>query len=418
MLVAVLAASPRGLPGQVVTSEASARRASVGVVTLAQALARAQQTRPQAGLAAAGIARARGTARLNGLVPNPVVAAQADERTPTRQATVTQSLAWLLRRGDDVAAGRSVVARAESDSAQLMADIGRDVQRAFFGALAAAERLRLAAEQAGYADSLVNFANRRVAEGDISALERDQIAQEAARARLLEAQAREVSRIANVALGRAIAWDSTDAPRASGTLAEGLDDFAPESAAGMGEAVATMPALTGIVADSAAAAARSRALSQARIPMPSLLLGVEWGAAAALQGAAQDLRTTPIFGLSLPLPLWNQGGEAAAEAQGAAREASARAAEARLMLTAQLSAARIRTAESAGRAKYARDSLFTEAARIRAGAVRLYESGRTGILPVFDALRAERDIAQLLVQELLTFQEARADLTALMGRWP
>jgi cobalt-zinc-cadmium efflux system outer membrane protein len=223
-----------------------------------------------------------------------------------------------------------------------------------------------------------------------------------------------------VVFARSIAWDSTSAPIARGSLAEGLDAFVADSTPvnRADHVLSTMPALGAVVADSAAAAARSRAARHAQIPMPSLVFGAEWGATAALADASRDIRTTPIVGLSVPLPLWNQGREAAAEAQGAAREASARTAEARLALSAQLSAARIRTAESAARARYARDSLLTEAARIRAGAIRLYESGRTGVLPVFDALRTERDVAQLFVQELLAFQEARADLTALMGRWP
>jgi hypothetical protein len=58
---------------------------------------------------------------------------------------------------------------------------------------------------------------------------------------------------------------------------------------------------------------------------------------------------------------------------------------------------------------------MTEARRVRAGAVRLYEAGRTGVLPVFEALRAERDVARAMVRELLAFQEARADLAALRG---
>jgi hypothetical protein len=40
------------------------------------------------------------------------------------------------------------------------------------------------------------------------------------------------------------------------------------------------------------------------------------------------------------------------------------------------------------------------------------------VLPVLDALRAERDVARTTIAELLAFQEARADLNAVLGRWP
>jgi outer membrane protein, heavy metal efflux system len=394
-----------------------------GSLTLTDALARAQGARPQVIAAAAAVDRARGAARVATLIPNPQANAQVDERTPTRQATVTQPLSWIIRRGADAATGRALVARAAADSAQLLADLGRDVRRAFYGALAANEQLRLRVEQAGFADSLVVLADRRVTAGDISALERDQIAQEASRARLAVAQARELAHVASVELSRAVAWDRDIAPRPSGSLADALDaaDVANpvDTARVQGGELAAMPLLRAALADSTAAAERWRAARRAQIPMPALVAGVEWGVEPVAAGiGTPDSRTTPIFGLSIPIPIWNHGSEARAEAHGAAVEAAAHAGEARLATAAALAAARIRVAEAATRARFARDSLVTEAGRIRAGAVRLYDAGRTGLLPVIDALRVERDVAQSLVQELLAFQEARADLSALLGRWP
>lgn len=391
-------------------------------VTLYASLRRAREARPQVDVATAGVERARGTARLGALIPNPLASAQGDERTPTRQATVSQPLGWLVRRGADASAGRAVVARAAADSAQLLADIGREVQRAFFGALAADEALRLATEQARLADSLVVLADRRVAAGDISAIERDQIAQEAARARLAQSRARALARTARIEFARAIAWDGPAAPRPEGNLTDGVDVANGEAQADASSVDATeigvLPSLRAALADSAAAASRQRAARLAQIPIPSLVAGVEWGATGALAIGSRDARVTPIFGLSMPLPFWNQGREALAEARGAAQESAARAAEARLTALAMLRSARIRVTEAALRARFARDSLYPDATRIRAGSVRLYDAGRTGLLPVLDALRVERDVALTLVQELLAFQEARADLNALLGRWP
>jgi cobalt-zinc-cadmium efflux system outer membrane protein len=125
-----------------------------------------------------------------------------------------------------------------------------------------------------------------------------------------------------------------------------------------------------------------------------------------------------ILGLALPIPLWSQGGESVEQARGAAAEQSALTAETRLATRAQLAAARARAQESRQRARFARDSLLPEAQRVRSGAVRLYEAGRTSVVPVLDALRAERDVARSTVAELLAFQESRADLNAVLGRWP
>jgi outer membrane protein TolC len=171
-----------------------------------------------------------------------------------------------------------------------------------------------------------------------------------------------------------------------------------------------MPALRVAVADSSAAAARLSSARIAQIPIPALVAGREWGDQPA--GSERSV----ILGVAFPVPLWSAGRESVAEARGVAAEAAARAAEVRLALASQLASAQVRVAESTRRARFARDSLLAEATRIRAGTVRLYEAGRTGMLPVFDALRTERDVAREAVQELLAFQEARADLLALLGR--
>jgi outer membrane protein TolC len=73
--------------------------------------------------------------------------------------------------------------------------------------------------------------------------------------------------------------------------------------------------------------------------------------------------------------------------------------------------------EAALRARFARDSLLPNAQRVRSGAVRLYEEGRTSVVPMLDALRAERDVSRAAVAELLAWQQARADLAATLGQW-
>ncbi|MGI8819083.1 MAG: hypothetical protein ACR2HW_08065 [Gemmatimonadales bacterium] len=52
---------------------------------------------------------------------------------------------------------------------------------------------------------------------------------------------------------------------------------------------------------------------------------------------------------------------------------------------------RIRLEESGLRARFARDSLLPSARTRRSRALKAYQSGETGVLPVLDALRSERD---------------------------
>jgi cobalt-zinc-cadmium efflux system outer membrane protein len=364
-------------------------------------------------VAASGVVeRARGTARVGAAISNPTAQLETDRLAPTSKLMVVQPLGWLPRRGAELAAGRAMVERARADSAQTLADVARDVRRSFFGALAARRQWVLAAEQSTLADSLAGLATRRAAAGDISDLERAQIALEAARARLGTAQAREAERVAREELARAVAWSGPTAPIATGPLDAGLDaglDAVAGDPTGDDRVVGSLPMVRGPVADSRAAAARLRSARIARIPIPGLVVGREIGG---------DSRRNVILGVALPVPLWSQGGEAVEQARGAAAEQAALAAEARLTAGSLLRSTRARADESRLRARVARDSLLPEAQRIRGGAVQLYEAGRTSLLAVLEALRSERDVARATFAELLAFQEARADLGAVLGEAP
>ena len=98
-----------------------------------------------------------------------------------------------------------------------------------------------------------------------------------------------------------------------------------------------------------------------------------------------------------------------------ARSAAALAGELRLDTDRRLREGVARLVSARERAVYSRDSLLPEAMRLRAGVVRLYRAGQTGVLPVFEALRAERDVQLGQVKDLLTFQEALADWLAFLG---
>jgi outer membrane protein TolC len=80
--------------------------------------------------------------------------------------------------------------------------------------------------------------------------------------------------------------------------------------------------------------------------------------------------------------------------------------------------ARIHLEETAARARFARDTILPGAGVLRERAVRAYGAGETGILPVLDALRGERDASLAALQDQLAFQEALADWFALTGREP
>ncbi|HKS05936.1 MAG TPA: TolC family protein, partial [Gemmatimonadaceae bacterium] len=343
-------------------------------------------------------------------IPNPTLQHEFDDFALTRKLSIVQPLAWLARRPSDAAAGRAFVARGLADSVQAIAELGRDVRHAFYGALAAGEIVRLSGEQVAAAESLLAAADRRLAAGDIAAFERDQVAQDVSLIRLSASRARSDAGVAQVELRRAIVWDPAAPLNAVGALDAGVNEAAVATRDPVvREAVQSLPALRSALADSLAAVARLRGARIAQIPIPGVLIGREWGGDAGNSNA--------ILGFAVPVPLWSFGREAVAQAKAAAAASAAHAAEARLTIDASVAAAHVRLAEAAARARTARDSLRAESARIRAGAVRLYEEGRSDVTRVLEALRAERDVGQTIVRELLEFQLARADLLATLGQW-
>jgi len=372
-------------------------------LTLSDALERARRQRGIVASAAAGVAGARAAARTAGAIPNPTISYSHTESTPVNHFLMDQPFDWLIRRGPDRAAGRAGVARAVADSAGAVTSLLHEVRVAFYRARAARLAESLVGAQASLADSVAGIAAARLRAGDISQLEQEQAALEAHRARQTESAARETARAAEADLARALGWEGP-APGAAGALDEGLDRIPGDSLEG-----AELPAVRAAVADSTAAAAQARSARLARVPLPTLQSGAEWGDDAQPGALA-------VIGISLPFPLWNHGGGAAAAAKARAEQTAALTREARLDAVRQIRQARIHLEESAARARDDRDALAPAAAALRARTVRAYQAGETGILPVLDALRTERDVLLTTLRDQLTYQEALADWYALAGR--
>jgi outer membrane protein, heavy metal efflux system len=374
-------------------------------LTLDAAIRRARETRGRAAEASADVAEARAERRIAGQIPNPSLSFERTADLPHQHLLFDQSLSWLATRGADRAAKDAAVRRARSDSTQVMAGIVQEVRVAFFGAVGAQEALRLVGEQVSLADSLALLAQRRFEAGDISRFEWEQAAQEARRSHQLLSRAREEAGAAQAALAHAVGWSAPGLPVADGLLDQGLDlSAAPELPPD------SIPLLQSAVADSAALALEFHSARRGRIPVPSIMGGAEWG--------DPDLpnRALSVIGFAVPLPLWNSGGAAVAAARARAERGAALARETRSEATRAVAEARVRLAETALRARFARDSLVPAARLLRERALAAYRAGETPILAVLDAFRSEREVVQAEVEDLTAFQSALAAWRALFGR--
>lgn len=375
-------------------------------ITLERALEAAQRTRPQLGVIRSVTAEARARVGVAGVVPNPVLQYKHSETSPTSEANLEQRLDWIFARWPERSAAKAGLRGAEADSVRLAAELGREVRIAFYQAIAASSTRSLATGNASSADSLTILAARRVETGDISVIEREQFEVEAGRLRQLLSRAAEAQELARAALARATGSPGIAAAILSGTLDDGLDTPWPAR-----PVADELPLLRRAFADSAAEHSLYRAATIHRFPIPSLILGRKWDDGSPFAGSANA-----VLGFAVPVPLWNIGSAQAGVARARAQRAAAFAGEARLEMQRLLDEGESRLINARARAIYARDTLLPRARRLRDGAIRLYRAGQTGVIPVFDALRAEREIALGYIQDLLAWQVARSDWLVLLGR--
>ena len=377
-----------------------------GSLSLSEAVGHALRDRPRGAAAGASVAQALAAERLAGQPSNPMASYIYTGDIPHSEAILDQPLDWLATRGSAQNAAAAGVRRSRIDSVQIVAGIAQEARLAFFAVLAAEQNLALISAQAAAADSLAAMAEARYQAGDISRLELDRTRQDALLARLITSAAAEARQRAQTDLRRAIAWPVGDSlPPLSGSLDAGLDSVRADSGAA-GE----LPSVAAATADSAMSAMLVQVAKIRRLPVPSIMGGVQWGYPDA-SGSS-----TVVLGVALPLPIWQQQGANVALAKANAEQAAAQAGETRLVAARDLDTAIDRLRQSSLRARVARDTLLPAAVSLRARSVAAYQAGETSVLPVLEAFRAEREIAAATVRELFGFQAARAEYLALLGR--
>lgn len=372
---------------------------------LAGALAYGARHRGTLPAAGAGVQVARAGVSDARALPNPTGAYTWSQDSPRQTATIQQPLDRLFRRSGDLRAARAAVNRADADSIGAARGLDQEIRSAFYGALAARALRGIAAAEFAVADSVARTAERRLATGDIPEAERDRLRLERVVALQGLSRAEGDESAARLELARAIGWsEAAPLPPLVGALSDDLD--AP--AAGMIE-VDSIPTVRAAIADSVAAAGRSASAAWARLPLPDLEVGRQWDDP---DFPGKDLW---IVGASLPIPLFNRGGASASAARAQLREAAVTLAEARRTARARIGTATVRLEGSRARARLAVDSLLPAASQLRTRAARAYALGQTGILPLLDGLRAEREIAAGAVNDLLAYQDALSTWLSLTG---
>ena len=395
-------------------SPASAQTAPAGpVLTLEDAIAQAQASSPTSAVAAAGLQAADAQRRVARLRPNPSLDAMSENVAGTgaysglRSSETTVGLSLPLELGGKRSA-RVAVAEAQGGRAQLeaviaAADLRLRVIQGYNDAAAAGQRAAIARDQVAIAAEVLRGARVRVRAGRASPLEE----QRADVARInAEGAAERAQRTADVTLA--------NLGRLIGTPVAAVDQAWFSRVAGIGPAVPVDTAST--LAAAAAQADVTTADAQVRLARSQRIPDVTVSASARRLEATNDMAA--VFGVSVPLPLFNNGRAAVDLASAQRSQSDALRRVATLNAEREIAAAQADASNAATSARTASGPALaaaTEAARIaRIG----YREGKFGQLDLLEAERTLAETRAAMIDALAAYHDAQARLERLTAAAP
>ena len=410
IIAAVMAA---GVCASSLRAQTSPPASAEPVLTLAEALARAGASSPFQDAASAGVRVAEAQRRVAALRPNPSIIAEAENVAGTgmyqglRSSETTVGLALPLERGGKRGA-RIALAEAQIGRAGLQADIARAdlrlrVTQTYIVAVAAQRRIGVAREQLGIATGVLRAASVQVRAGRASPLEeqRADVSRVAADGAVERAERSAVVASANLARLLSIPV---------GTLDEAW--FQRVDAIRQSPAAGTANTLT-------AAAARAdldTATAQVRLARSQRVPDLTLSASARRLERTNDVAA--VFGVSIPLAVFNGGRSAVAVAEAQRDQSTALRRIALLDAEQGIADAQVDAANAATTARNAAGPALAaaqDAARIaRIG----YREGKFGQLDLLDAERTLLETRTAAIDALAAYHDAHARLERLTAAAP
>lgn len=364
---------------------------------------------------------ARAQLRIARAFPNPALAASYTKSVPQLHATVDFPLDLPYLRGLRVGGARAALDAARLQFAYVQATVRYDVDTAYGGALAAAERAHLSGQSARDADSLLTIARRQRDAGYASDLDVDLAAINAGQQVNVAATDSLAAVTALLALQNLMALPS-DRPLIS--LAESLDDLIAAAGAVFSDSAlaadagrpppagAGGPAAAGsrfvplpVAAAAATFQSQDLALRLARrrgALVPAIQLGVE-----GRDPTGADKGVLPVVGLSFPLPLFNRFHGEIALAEAGRLRAGAQLEAARRTADAAIATARRQVTQASTR--LARERALLVTARVVARkALIAYQEGASALPAVLQAQQTARAVLAQYVSDAVAVSNAAA----------
>ena len=405
------------IPGPAAAQDAGAMTVLPVALTLEAALARALGNNPDLTAQAEELRAREAEAWQAGLRPNPVLALEAENLLGSgnfagadlAETTLVVSQAVelggkRLRRRD---LAEAAVAVGLSEYHQARADVLADTEGRFVAVLAAQRRLELADELAALANRIAGTVEERIAAGNAAATEGLRV-----RIQWLELESRrEKSRRELVAvrsrLAALLGQETADFDLVVGALTPTPDLPDLTELEGLVEK-GPWPARQVAEVDNRR---RSLDLEQAR-RYPDLEIGL------GTRYLAESEDTALVFGISVPLPIFNRNQGAIAAARSRLAKARAQERGARVQAKAAITAAWQEGHAARAEAEILQHEIIPASRQALAAAEYGYQAGK---FPIFDVLDAQRVLVEAQsghLDALVDYHRACITIKRLLGRVP
>ncbi len=383
------------------------------VLTLADALIHANVSSPFQDVASAGIRAAEAQRRVAALRPNPSIIAETENVAGSgiyqglHSSETTLGLALPLERGGKRQA-RMALADAQIGRAGIAAEIARAdlrlrVTQSYVIAGAAQRRAAITRDQVDIAAEVLRAARVRVQAGRASPLEEQRADVARVAAEGAEERAERSADVAAANLARLIGMTVGAIDEAWFERVDALDLVRPLGSTNTLIATAAR-------ADLDTATAQVRLARSQRVPDLTL--------SASARRLEQTNDTAAVFGVSIPLTVFNGGRSAVAVADAQRDQSDAMRRVALLDAEQDIATTQAEAVNAATTARNATGPALTaavEAARIaRIG----YREGKFGQLDLLDAERTLLDTRTAAIDALAAYHDARARLERLTAEAP
>ena len=396
-------------PGHVVGERApqAAAAAAAEPLSLAKAIELALEGNPEVAAAKRQLEATEGQVLQGRSRPNPELAYSLED---TRSKTRTQS--WQLnlpvelggKRAARTKAAEKTREQAQAQLAELQATVRANVAAAYFDVLTAQERLVLARDSAALAKSSTDTVSKRVAAGKVSPVEESKarVAEAGVRVELAQAASEQRNALSRLfaLLGR------IDAPY---TVLEGKAENLPSvpSLADLQPLISSAPGvvLARIEVDRRKALT---ALEQSkRVPDVTVSVG--------MQRSNETQRNVLLFGVSVPLPVFDRNQGNLLEALKLEDKARDELQAATVRLHSEVAQARERLSTITAEVQSLQQDVLPGAKSAYDAATIGFENGKFNFLEVLDAQRTYFTAKSQYLKALGEAHRAAADIDRLLG---